>query len=135
VSIEALRRKSKAIEKDTEAVIVAYQALVVALNNLPESWAEEVLTELGYQGSPNDFKEAKDNEKSKAMGPSEAIIELLSRSPGGLRANEVIADLAGRIKTTSMTPNKTLYSGLVSLKRQGKIVQGQDGYYRLPKHG
>lgn len=136
MSLESLERKHKALA----AVIAAYRAFADALAELPPAWATEVRAELGATALEHvDGPRARNVEKpaleaeseETPPGPYEAIKELLSEHPSGLRPSEIVAALADRISTTSKNPKKLLYSAIIGLRRQGKIAKTAEGKYRL----
>src|SRR2546427_401357 len=106
---EFLERKKKAIED----VIAAFAAFQSALQELPPEWAREVLDELVCEGAPLPVPPAApaDNQSQEhLLAPTDAVRDLLSKHPEGMRPSEVVKALVGKIRTTSENQSKLLYS-------------------------
>jgi hypothetical protein len=140
MSVETLETKLGALK----AVIDAYQAFNEAVASLPRSWADEVLSDLGfnplmfrYNARINALKLPNEDEEQEEElpGPTGAIRTLLyNATKEGLTANEIVTSLDGHIKTKSKNPKKLLYSCLVVMARQGKLTY-EKGRYRFSDIG
>src|SRR6266849_1587468 len=127
MSIEFLEEKKKAIE----TVIQAHRDFQKALKELPVEWQSEVL-EGSHNGPPYSvLVNKKDSKLAELQTPSNAVLALLGKHPGGLGSRQIVRELEGKIKTTSDNQYRLLYSTIATLKRAEKIQQGHDKRFRL----
>lgn len=145
MSLEFLERKVEAIK----AVIASYKDFVSALNQLPAEWQAEFWRDLGDRPDssstlptspvtseilPTSTEFATSSPvalTAELLPPSNAVRDVLRRHPEGLRPNEIVRALLGKVLTKSEDQERLLYSTIASLHKANKIEKVDGKRYRL----
>jgi hypothetical protein len=79
-------------------------------------------------GGKEEQREGEDD--TDKLGPSDAVVQMLSNFPEGMNRDALISMLVGRIDTTSSEPRRLLINTIANLVRRGKLVSTEDQHGR-----
>jgi len=111
----------------------AFNELRGRIRTLPPEWRQEVIKEIIDDLMSMSAGVSVVQTTDALLSPSDAVRDLLADHPEGLRSGEIVEALTTRIRTTSASPDKILYSTIMVLRKSGQLERTEDKRYLLTR--